>query len=362
MYVSEGQYRSGEMTWSANLTRPVDLSFLKDALGDFDEPEITAFEMRITGSVQTPAGQTFSADDSARLLQEFRLSDKGGMRADFDGIGMRLAAQIELGNSLEEPATQPTSTTDAAYEVVLPLVWDVPKAERSRDTRPHVKEFLPENGGKLSIKMASGTPITGVTFSAGTYELIAHVVEGREREPGSRMCWLRSDVQNKDDRYDVGGSLRCAVMYATDDDNIGYETWAAATYPEIDSESLDLHDQLVHLLRTRYVRESHVASNDIIKAKTALPIVTPTRYQSIGKMPDLAQLHVKLPANPVANAQILICTITDRVLSNTAKILRVPASDVGKGGAAMVATPKGKKPLENVPGILQRRLPLRLSK
>lgn len=359
MNVSEGQYESGQMTFSAAQQRPVDLSFLREALGDFEEPEITQVDVRVTGTVATSATVTFTADDAAKLVQEFALSDKGGQRADFDGLGMRLAAQIELGDQLEQPATQATSLTDTAYEMILPVVFNVDKSERGRDYCPHVKEFLPENGGKCKLKMAATNPITGVTFSAGTYEIIVHVVEGRTREPGARLCWQRHDIVATDGRYDVQGSLRAAVGYAPHA-TAGYAAWSATTYAEIDSESLDYHDQYTHELRAKYVRESHVASDDVIKAKNALAIVTPKRQQSIGKMADLAQLHVKFPAAAPSSSQMLICAITDRVKANSAKILRIPVAELGKG-TAMIQTPKGKKPLTSVPAFLRGRLPLRVA-
>lgn len=358
--------RSEQISWSNNRQVPVDLSFLDQVLGRYTNPEIVGMYLRFVGSITTNGATTFTADDAAKLLSEFRLKDRGGLRVDLDGLGMRIAAQQELGDSLEQPATQAISTTNASYELTLPIIWNPKRAYRPRDFCPHVLEFTSENGGSAFIKMCGTNPITGVTVDSGTWQLFVEIQEGGSAEPGSRMCWLRESFINKEASYDAKGLLRYFIAYAADDDGTGYEAWSASSYAEVDSESLGIYDMPLALLRQESLRQYSPASDDVLKAGTALAFATPKLAQKSIRLADHThrKVHIRLATAPPAGAQLLKCVITDRAAGMAEQITKVPANEIvdrANSGRVSIATGKGKRDLRSVAPAAAAKLPIRVA-
>lgn len=363
------EYRSGTRDWQAGKTWNVDLAFLKDALSDFRCPELAAIEVRINVALNNDVA--FGIWDFPRLLPSFQLGDKGdGARFDLDGYSMLLHSIARVGApGIYWPPQVSSGADPTNFEIIIPLIFESKRMdERSRDARPNVLEFLTENGGKCNLQFAPATVITDVTVLSGSYEVVAHVIEGGAAETGPRMVLKRYNVANREDRYDVGGSLCYALMYAPDDDGTGLESMAG--YTEYDSASLDYYDQRFSHLRARWARSGHSGLSmaglfDPITypPTTALPIYLPEEGQSTLALPNLDKLHVKLDAAVQTNHTILICAFTDALPVNQARILGVPVSAIGDPKTtAAVQTPKGKKPVSQFPRSLRGRMPIRIAK
>lgn len=349
--------RSRPYIWSTGARLPIDMSFLEATLSKYKSPVVESIALRVYGSVTTSGAVTLeSFDHAAFVASDFLWRDRRGERVHLTGREIRIAAQQELGSRFQDPADQLGTTTNTSFEVILPIVFNPTRTARRADTRPNVLEFT---NGEVIWTAPATNPITASTIiNSLSMELHAVVTDEVVPEAASRMCWTGVNATLAEDQYTIDGAVRYAFMYAY---NSGSDLTSLATYTEIDSYTLDMVDTARSILEQQYSAESIGidATNDEVIRDRVIPLIYPNADQAITQLRDINKLHVRLQAALPTGGRLVTCSITDRDPAMTAAVLQVPPSALADL-QGKTPTPKGSRPLSNVPAGAARKLPLRL--
>lgn len=358
-------YRSQALTYALGVNFPVDLSFLLPAKS-MQAPEITAIMIELSGTVNSAAGTDASGSDAAKLVRNVRLKDGGGTIIDASGESLRLNEMIELGNRQVDMTTLAAGAADASRTWYIVIPFDLPKAERPRDTRLPAYHLI-SAGGALDISTAAALPTGWDGFTAGTITVYVHVVDGRNVEVKSRLSIMEMQMDSREFWYPVQGAIRYAVGSSVLTTTAA-SSWASIT--SIDSRSLDLPSGLSpNVLRREYrVRspgEINSADPNIAATPLALPILWPTRDQKIGELVDLEKLHLLFNAAPPTSAVLVVSAIKNRDVELAARLLDYTDSsryldDMKRRGKVVSA--KGKnKPASAFSASIANKLPLKIT-
>lgn len=356
-------YSSGELAFQASAKRPIDLHFLEEALEDFVNPRIERVEVHARGTMTTGVGATFTVGDFYKLVPQVLVEDTAGPRVDLDWAGLLVANYLLLGPQvLMMPDAIIAEQTAAPFELIIPIPITGWKGQYNpNDTRPHIREFVKRNGGRMSIWMPPTTVITGVTIVTMTYEVVVHVREGFSDEVPARLCLLRDDATKREDNYDIGGQLVGAVLYGVDNDGTGLESHSA--YVEFDSTSLKKVRRRFSTEAARVVADGvggALGNDSIFVSGGARIIQAPPSAGTDG--PVLERLHLKFDAAPFSYSQLLKVVITDRSWRNVNRIAGRAGARAIADGNASVGTPKGKRAFDKVPAELRRFVAIRAGK
>ena len=308
--------RSRGYAFGLNQNINVDTNFLDQFIG-MDAPEISYLLLVFSGSVTAGGGGAALGRDAAKLFNNVDVRMSGQQIINAGGSCLRINEIHEFGDKQFDPADVSTSGTNAAYEYILAIPFDFPKApnEYKRDCRLSVKAFK-ALGGQITIRTPSALP-TNWSTATGTVEVYARVREGRQRQVNSLLTLLEYNVTQIEDYYPIEGSAR--GLYLTSRlDTTGYTSLTAATYNTFDSRSLGWEAGLhPRILRYRYRQgQLAVAANDEFLLASgafgAIPIVSADKDQRIGQMPMVQRLHLDLNAAAPAGGVILASAIKDR--------------------------------------------------
>jgi hypothetical protein len=349
-------FQSNPKPWINNGQLVFELDFLNNALKRMTAPVIRKVMIHYRGSL-TGSG-THDGADSYKVFSNIRLTDQGGNIVNAPGSILRLIEQMEVGGKQVDPADVANTVEDASHDVFANIFFDLEKAHRGADTALPVIHLT--SGGEVVV--TCGTPPTS-TMGAGTVQVDILVHDERNLEAKSRMEWHVTSVTSVETDYIVKGSLRAAFI-ASELTTAGYTSLAAQT--EVTSKTFEMNRLDAELLRQEYLAKSPTrASDDGFLAATpvALPIVTPSEGQHIGKMMDLDSFHLKIEAVPTSG-KLVTCVIKDRNAELASELFGYGSvadysnaamkigSVVGKGG-------KGTH-VSNWDKVLRRRLPFRL--
>lgn len=301
-------YRSNQEAWSAGTAIPFKLDYLSKARV-MAAPECAFLIVQFDGTVNSAAGTDASGFDAAKLIDVLRFTDEGGPVIECSGQGLRMNEMIELGDRQVDMATLAAGAADANRKFAIVVPFWLFKSDRPRDTCVRLEHFM--EGGQLEI--VCGALPTGWDGFTGNIRLFAVFFDGRKTELKSRLVLREQAMTLSEHHYDVYGSLRTAVAH-TKLTTTSASSWAAFT--TVDSQTLGFPARFeTEILRRRYrLQSDNINSNDPIVALTplALPFVTPDRVQKIGRMPDIATLHLDLGAAPPANSRLFTSVIKDR--------------------------------------------------
>lgn len=310
---NDGEWIRGEslpVTLNAKLNYKTD--FLAKAR-NMKAPEIAEFVFQFTGTV---GGVTATAlgPDAPKLVSRYRIKDKD-LRCDASGAMLNAHNEFEFGapnNQARFAATVASGATNTSYEYRMSIPYEFPDATREQDYRIPVPYIL--EGGVIQATIASAVP-TGWAAVQSDWLLTVwcRVVEQRERELKSTLCYEQFSHTRMEDFFPINGSIRSLVA-CTDLSTTSYTS--IATYTAVNSKALDLETDFdPRLWRERYLRQKPsgaTLTSDLAGGGFAWPIVIGDRHQRIGAMPNIDQLDLRLQAAPVANSALLVAKIVDR--------------------------------------------------
>lgn len=356
------QFRVQE-TWAAGRRVPIDANFVHAAFKNFKKPVIESLALRLTGQVVTASGGAVEAFAACKLLgQRFKISDERGDRIECSMRGLRIVAQHELGDCFLDPAAQAASTTNASYEVIVPITFHPRRADRSNDYLMTVDEFVDCD---VIWTAATANPLgdASATISSATLELQANVRENYTVDAPSRLQIIEVSAEKREEIFTIDGALRYADLYA---DAGGHDLTSLSTYTEIDSRTLRLSDMPASALRQGY-RESHFSldgTNDEVVRSRVIPLVYPDFDQHQSQLVEHAnKMHVNLQAALPTGGTLLTVSVTDRDDAQVAKMLGYASTGAfyaaAERGEIGVIGAKGVKPANTVPPGMLRKFPLR---
>ncbi len=347
--------RSRPYTWSAGARIPIDLSFLEATLAKYRSPVIEKIFLRMTGSV-TAAAVTFqNYSHAAAVAANFLWRDKRGERINLTGREIRIAAQMEHGQLFRDPADQ-ASSTNTAFECILPITFCPRRSRRRADFRPAVAEMI---SGEVIWTASGANPVSTVTINSASLELEAVVSDEMVPEAASRMCWLGVNAPLAEDTYYIDGALRYAYVYSHPGDGTADLT-SLTTYTEIDSYTLDMVDTQRTILRDDYAHETpslDFTDDEVIRGNV-IPLVFPKADQKTTGLRDINKLHARFQAALPTGGRLVYCTITDRDPVLTAASLQVHPSQLANI-AIDIPTAKGTRQVTDVELGATRKLPIR---
>lgn len=309
---NDGIYlRSRPYTFVAGQAINVDTNFLQQCLG-WESPEIAEVIFILTGSVTAGGGGNALGQDFYKLFDNIRIEHKEVV-VDASGAALYANEQHEYGNKSTPPANVGTSATNAAYEGILTIPFEFPKApnEYKRDARVSVKAFM-ALGGKFVVRCGS-LPTNWSTVTLNL-EVVCRVVEGRQQQVNSFYTLQEYVVTNTEEWYPINGSARYVALtskLAT----TGYTSLAGFT--SLDSRTLNWESGFhPRYLRERY-KKQHLSIDaavdlHLLATPAAIPLINGDKDQRTGKCPNLDKLHLDLNAAAPASGVILIGAFKDR--------------------------------------------------
>jgi hypothetical protein len=354
-------FQSRLFPWVTGQPLDVDLTFLAGAR-HFAAPEVAEMVLVFTGTV-TPAVGTAQGEDFCKLFGNVAFRDEAEM-INASGNMLRLLAMMELGSKYVDPADigvgVPTAVT---YR--LPIMFEPldTRAIRPRDFRVPLAHFL--EGGNLVVNLANALPTNfGAVAGDWNIQVFFRVVDGRVRELKSRRRIWEQAVALQEFSYQVGGSLRSAIL-GSNLTTTGYTS--LATFTTVYSKTLDLPPSFAtHILVDQYRRSSDAlgAGDEFtIAAPGGIPLVTPNRGKKIGQMIDTPLLHLDLLRAAPASGRILMDAVVDRT-PNMAALAAGYGSPEELANAIMargkVVGEAGNYPAKNMPRNLARRMCIRV--
>ena len=357
-------FRSDEMTFSAGGKKTFDLSFLHAARGKYEYPVIDQLEIVGDLNVGDATSAALAGEDGKRMLDRVLIRDGAGVRCNLTGAMVGEVEQLEFGGAYNGPATLAESTTDSDYEVSWRIPFNIPNlARRGNDTSLPLGHLL--RGGRVEVTMANSVNGTANYVNSGNLHLRALVRDDGRPEAKSRLVWDFLDVEKADTTYSINGLLRALWFSFQDEDGSGLND--ASTITELDSKTLDIYDRLVsdHINDYRAVQRDRDAGDLFLQAATArnIPIVWPYEGQAMGRMLDIAAIHLKQDVSPITDQKLVFCKIEDRDARLTAAHFNMSEDaylDAIRNG--VVVSAKGKHaPVGLVGEALANKLPLRLA-
>lgn len=310
--------RSNPFTWADGAFIDIDRNFLKEATGKMRAPVVR--ELMFHASLQvTGVTATLLSKDAHKVFNRIQVADRGGMLFDCSGSTARIIEQLEIGAGYAEPndgTALASAATSATYDVFSRVIFDTEKSHRGADTALPLNHLF--DGG--AIRVRCGTP-PGCTMTGATIRCYATVHDEREPELKSRQVWQEFSITKAEDNYSIGGSLRAAFITSnlTTTGHTALDTEVAT----ITSKTLNMFDLDENIFLQEYRRlhgagRARIAAGDSVDAflnslsgPDALALLTPSRGQHIGKMPDLSTLHLKLVSAPTSGV-FVSCKIEDR--------------------------------------------------
>jgi hypothetical protein len=348
--------RSKPITFGDGETHDVDLNFLTPALKRMRAPVIRELLLEVIMQGTGTTGDT-EGEDAYKFIGRCKVKDRGGVIFDQPGSVMRVIEQLEIGAEVADLAQVTSGGAATDYTHYSRIVFDVEKAHRGADTALPLIHLT--EGGEVSITF--DTPVN-FDVTSGVFRLYAIVHDERVREAKSRMIWKETSISNAEDDYIVKGSLRAAIVTSDLPAAEGYTALSALA--GINSHTFQMNDLNPEVLIQEYRRKSggnlHADDEFTAAARNALPLITPSKGQHIGKMQDLDSFHLKLSAVP-ASGRMVICVIEDRVPSLAAEWLGYSTTgDFARAvrSAGKVSAKGGRsKAIGSWDPKLQRRLP-----
>lgn len=302
------------------------------------------------------------AEDSYKFVKSLRIADTAGdFFGPLPGCQIRVIEQLEAGDKQIDPA-EVAVANDQTLGFFLKVHFDTAMAHRGADTAVELTR-LTMPGGEIEISFQAPTNWT-FNASPGTCHIYAIVHDERVKEAKSRMVWRQVAITASEDHYGIKGSLRAAYVSSDLGVAAGYTSLAGIT--SISSDTLAMQALDTEILRQEYLAKSKTRASDdefLAATETALPLVTPSAGQHIGKMQDLDSLHVNLGAIP-ASGRLVTCVIRDRSAEVAAQwfgfgspedylnALKANAMVQGKGNRA--------SHVKNWDNKIARRLPVRI--
>lgn len=355
-------FRSEAYTYVLGNQFPVKLDFLAQAR-HMAAPEIADIFVTFTGTVGAVTGGALGKD-AAKLFDNIQFIDEEEV-INCSGQNLRVLEQMEFGNKQVDPSDLTSGTTSTTYRYTLKITFEPLKAERSRDTRIPLEHFL--EGGQFLISTPSAVPTGWNTVQSDQRIRVAmRVIDGRTKELKSRQTIRELAVTNTEYDYEVNGSMRASFLSSK------LATTGASSYGSVTSlfsRTLETPPQLeTFYFLERYRRYSDsLGSNDEFAAATptAIPIVSPNRFQKIGEMIDTKTLHVDFGSQSVpTSAKLVNVAIKNRTPGLAALVagfgsvadLQVAMSERGR---VVDSKPSGT-PVEHFHPTLVRRLPVRV--
>lgn len=344
-------------TWSASGALPVDTSFLDEA-SSFKHPEIEELWVRIEGTATVADGDadTFNGKDVCKVLDSILVTDRMGPRVDLRGFELSLVNQVEWGDRAKFPLSLSIGAGQS-FEAILRVPCHLARARRRRDTTLHATDI--RDGGSIQLRGCAAAVETDVTITAATFTIWCLIREG-DPELKSRLVYKSVPINNTEDTYTIGGSLRWAVAMTPDMDDDEFASVTAVT-----SHTLQMVEVPKSLLVERYVQEnSPYLNQDIIVNGGAFPVVTPKRDQKIDPLADLRTLHLKFNAALPADSRLVLCLVTDREPAMSARALGFPTPEALGQAIESVGRVKSangnRRPASAWSSRQRRRLPLRV--
>lgn len=349
--------RSKPITFGDGENHDVDLNFLKPALSRMRAPVVREllFQLVMQGTGTTGDSE---GEDAFKFLGRVKIKDRGGTLVDLPGSILRTVEQMELGSQVADLAQITSGSAATNYTLNARVIFDVEKAHRGADTSLPLIHLT--EGGEISVTF--DTP-TNFDVTSGQLRVYAVVHDERVREAKSRMVWKETSITNDEDDYIVKGSLRAAFITSDLPAAEGHTDLSGIT--TLDSNTFQWNDLAVSILKQEYRRKSggSLHADDEFLADNAIPLVTPSKGQHIGKMQALDSFHLDIGSTP-ASGKMVTCVIEDRVASLAAEWLGY--STTGAYARALKAagqvSAKGarNKAIGSWDAKLQRRLPVRI--
>lgn len=352
-------FRSNPETFADGSSVVVDTNFLKKALKQMAAPVVRQLILHIRASGTGTTGG-FLGEDAYKLFKRVRIKDASGEVYSLPGSIGRVVEQMESGDKQVDNATLASGATDSTYDVYHKIHFDTSMSHRGADTAMPLLHLT--NGGEIEVEFQAAP---GFTVADATLRVYALVHDERSRELKSRMTWKEVSITDEEDDYQVKGSLRAAFV-CSDITTAGYTSLADSVIGQVESVALDMSNLAVGLLRQEYLAKSKTrASDDEFLADTpnALPLVTPSAGQHIGKMQDLDSFDVDLSATPTS-AKMVICAIRDRNASLGADWMGygnvADFMDAVKKRGYVNTKGKGRQSVQTFNSRIARRLPVRI--
>lgn len=316
---NKGQlFRSNPFTWADGAMLDIDRNFLKEANGKMRAPVVRELlfhaQLQVTGVTAT-----LLAKDACKVFNRIQVADRGGMLFDCSGSTARIIEQLEIGAGAHIPndgTALASAATSAIYDVFSRVIFDTEKSHRGSDTALPLNHLF--DGGRIAVRC--GTP-PGCTMTGATIRVYALIHDEREPELKARQVWQEFSTTKAEDNYSVGGSLRAAFL-TSNLATTGY-TGLDTEVATVTSKTLNMYDLDQMVIMEEYRRlhglgRARIAAGDSVDAflvsataPDALALLSPSRGQRIGKLPDLSTLHLKLVTAPTSGV-IVTCKIEDR--------------------------------------------------
>lgn len=353
--------RSNPETYVAGAALTFKMDFLSQAR-HMTAPEVDEIDIVFTGSV---GGVTATAlgKDAAKLFDNVRFKDSDDVW-NTSGVGARIMEQMEVGQKQIDPATVASGSTNTSYVYRLRMIFNPPhRAERGRDFAIPIANFL--DGGEFTVSCAAAVP-TGFAAVQSDWrvQLFAYVRDGRVRELKSRRRVKEEAVTQQEFDYQVNGFLRAAILTSKLTTTAGTDLTGFTT---LNSRSLKWPAAYqTHNLTDDYrINTEAFATNDefLLTTFTAIPILTPEKFQKTGAMPDMKSLHLDLLTTAPTSGRLITDTVIDRNSDMAALAEGYPnpgalAAAVRSNGHVVGAS--GNYPIGGFNAQLARKLPIRV--
>ncbi len=310
--------RSNRFTWADGAMLDIDRGFLKEAAGRMRAPVVRELIFHAQANISGVTA-TLLSKDAHKIFNRIQVGDRGGLVFDCSGSTARIIEQLEVGGGFGEPndgTAVASGATSTAYDIFARVIFDTQKSHRGSDTGLPLNHLF--DGGRLAVRCA--TPPGSVVNSA-TIRCYAIVHDEREPELKARQVWQEYSITKSEDTYSVGGSCRAAFITS----NLATTGYTAldTEVATITSKTLNMFDLDLNIFQTEYRRlHGHnlprLKAGDAVDhflnsltAPDAVALLTPSRGQHIGKLPDLSTLHVKMVTAPTSGV-LVTCKIEDR--------------------------------------------------
>ncbi len=371
-------FQSQTYTWAASKTFPIDLSFL-NAARDMKAPVIDELTLVLnitdidTGSAGILGG-CFPAFFSQILVQ-----DQAGERWNTRGASARVIDQIEYGCGYQDVAAIAASQSNVARKVLIRLPFNPPKARRRRDFGLPLRGFL--DGGKMQVTTSAAlNPAMGAnggTLAAATIMVVAWVRDEGVREAKSRLVFRDESINVPNFDYNIAGSLRYALAYNGEINEITPTAWSAQTVSSRTLELQQIDDFILQDRATGYHKPARsspgiVATADAYKQTDCVltgqvvPVYVPSEEQKIPDMPQMQTLNYKSSLSSITTAdlpQMITSVVTERSANVTARVLGVSDPSAAVAARGRIKTANGNpKGVNAFPPNIAKMLPVKISR